>query len=535
MIDRWSYRALDISHIIERVEVYSDLGKNRRKNFVPFNSTSIEDIRQYHSRLAQVVELSADKILVDKLKSELMHVKAIHRSIDSLGEELEVFEIFEVKQFCYFYNRISKLLKSSNFKNIDKFVSLENIFNFLDPENHGTPSFNISSSFSQDLHQVREKIALKSKEKKLLLNKYKLEIKQALNIQNAEDKVTVSRYNTDMKNKLEESGYYVVSDENFANTIYSLKLPETIINMDIELNSLLIEQEKIAEEVLKYISKELYNYKDNLIKAIEVLADFDDMLGKAVFARKYSCVIPEIKQDKVSFDNAINIPTYEALKRVNIKYQKISLDMPYSMNIIVGANMAGKSTALVTLGQLAYLTQYGFPVPASKCQIPLFDFIMFSGDEANQKSIDLSSFGKEIVRVNSYLNRQGKGLFLIDEFARGTNPKEGNALSKALFEELKSKDCFSFCATHFNSPLTISEIGLFAIPGITEEDFLEIRQENQEHPENRLKALHKKMKYEIVKVTQNTKTPQAGIMIAELLGIDSKIISKAKAFIDNER
>ena len=156
-----------------------------------------------------------------------------------------------------------------------------------------------------------------------------------------------------------------------------------------------------------------------------------------------------------------------------------------------------------------------------------------TGDETSQKSIDLSSFGKELVRINAYFKRKGRGLFILDEFARGTNPKEGNALSQAMFETLKKRDNFCFCATHFNSPLEIKDVAHYTIPGITQEDFEEIRSENQINPSNRLKALHQKMKYNLIKVVGQKETPQAGLMIAELLGTDEEIIRRARELISN--
>lgn len=533
MLDKWSFEALDLKEILDRVETFSELGRKYRKNLQPCLPGQEDKLTAYFQSLGQVIEKVGDNtVLQDKLKNELLHLKDISYSIKRLGKDIQIHELFEIKQFCYFYERLRLQLAKDNFKLVEDFPHLRRVFNILDPEGQEVPTFKISSAYSSDLQAIREEIASLSRKKKIEQQLFRQKIMDQLQLSKIEEKIIVSNMKVDLKTKIEESDFFGIQEENFANTIYYIKYPETIRNYEYRLNSLFIKQEEISNQVISQLSKQLEKYQENLTKALEIVAIFDDMLGKSLFALKYDCCLPSLTQEyKVQIIQAVNIPVYDALKRVSIKYQKIDLMLDKKMNILVGANMAGKSTALTTLGQFSYLAQHGFPLPAYKCIIPLFDYILVTGDEANQKSIDLSSFGKELVRINSYYGRQGKGLFILDEFARGTNPKEGNALSKAMFESLNTKNNFSFCATHFNSPLEIEGVAHFTIPGITEDDFKEIRDQNQINPDNRLKALHKKMKYNLIKITGKRETPQAGLMIAELLGTDQEIINKAKEYL----
>jgi dsDNA-specific endonuclease/ATPase MutS2 len=533
MIEKWSFEALDLRDILERVETFSELGRKYRNNLKPWLPGQEDDLNNYFHLIAEVIDKTEENyVLQDRLKAELYHLKDISYSVNRLGKDIQIHELFEIKQFCYFYERLRLHLAKNNFKLVELFPHLRRVFTILDPEEQEVPTFKISSSYSAELAHVRESIASLSRKKKINQQLFRQKIMDQLNLSKIEEKFIVSNMNHDLKAKVDESSYFGVQEENFANTIYYLKYPDEIKDYEYKLNKLFIKQEELSSEVIFSLSQELQKYQGILIQAHEIVAKFDDMLGKAIFSLKYDCTIPTLLTEyKVEIVQAVNIPVYDALKRVAIAYQKIDLMLDNKMNILVGANMAGKSTALNTLGQFAYLAQHGFPLPAHKCAIPLFDYILVTGDEANQKSIDLSSFGKEMVRINSYYSRKGKGLFILDEFARGTNPKEGNALSKALFESLKSKNNFSFCATHFNSPLEITGVAHYTIPGITEEDYLEIKNQNQINPDNRLKALHKRMKYNLVRISGQTETPQAGLMIAELLGTDEEIINKAKEYL----
>lgn len=533
MLDKWSYEALDLRDILNRVETFSELGRKYRSNLKAWLPGEEEDLSQYFLSLSEVIsKIEGNQVLQDKLKGELQHLKDINYSINRLGKETQIHELFEIKQFVYFYERLRLQLAKDNFNFVEHFPHLRRVFTILDPEGQEVPTFKISSSYSSELQNVREEIASISRKKKIEQQLFRQKIMEELKLSKIEDKVIVSNMKNDLKEKIEESTYFGVQEENFANTIYYIKYPEKIKEFDSRLNELYIRQENVSSEVINKLSLDLVKYQEILLRAQEIIAKFDDILGKSIFALKYNCTLPKIiHEDRVQIIQAINIPVYEALKRVSIKYQKIDLVLDNKMNILVGANMAGKSTALTTLGQFSYLVQHGFPLPAQKCEIPLFDYILITGDEANQKSIDLSSFGKELVRINSYYGRAGKGLFILDEFARGTNPKEGNALSKALFETLSTRENFCFCATHFNSPLEIQNVSHYTIPGITEDDFQEIRDQNQINPDNRLKALHKKMKYNLIKTTGQRETPQAGLMIAELLGTDEEIIKKAREYL----
>ncbi len=533
MLDKWSFEALDLREILDRVETFSELGRKYRNNLKCWLPGQEDDLVNYFQLITEVIDkISGNQVLQDKLKGELYHLKDISFSLNRLGKDIQIHELFEIKQFCYFYERLRLHLAKSNFKLVELFPHLRRVFTILDPEEQEVPTFKISSSYSLELAHVREEIASLSRKKKINQQLFRQKVMEELNLSKIEEKFIVSNMNHDLKLKVDESSYFGIQEENFANTIYYLKYPDDMKDFEYKLNKLFIKQEDLSNEVIFKLSQQLVKYQEILRDAHKIIAKFDDILGKSIFALKYDCTIPHLTNEYcVEIVQAVNIPVYDALKRVSIKYQKIDLMLDNKMNILVGANMAGKSTALNTLGQFSYLVQHGFPVPAHKCKIPLFDYILVTGDEANQKSIDLSSFGKEMVRINSYYNRKGKGLFILDEFARGTNPKEGNALSRALFESLKSKNNFTFCATHFNSPLEIQAVAHYNIPGITQEDFQDIRNQNQINPDNRLKALHKKMKYNLVRVSGQKETPQAGLMIAELLGTDEEIIKKAREYL----
>ncbi len=102
--------------------------------------------------------------------------------------------------------------------------------------------------------------------------------------------------------------------------------------------------------------------------------------------------------------------------------------------------MGGKTVTLRLVGMLSAMAQMGLYVPAEAMEFSMRDFIFISMGDAQDADMGLSTFGAEIVKISDVVERADKdGLILIDELARGTNPKEGYAISKAIINYLKSK------------------------------------------------------------------------------------------------
>lgn len=94
---------------------------------------------------------------------------------------------------------------------------------------------------------------------------------------------------------------------------------------------------------------------------------------------------------------------------------------------LTGANMAGKSTFMKTLGICMYLAHMGFPVPAADMQFTVRDGIFTTINLADNLNMGHSHFYAEVLRVKNIVEqvRQGHNLFVIfDELFRGTNVKD---------------------------------------------------------------------------------------------------------------
>lgn len=128
----------------------------------------------------------------------------------------------------------------------------------------------------------------------------------------------------------------------------------------------------------------------------------------------------------------------------------ITLDHNQSVVIITGANMAGKSTFLRTMGVNLVLALSGAPVCARElnCAVLPIRSGMRTADSLHDHQ---SYFYAELNRLKGIVDdlKNGKELFiLLDEILKGTNSTDKQAGSIALVRQLLQYRCLTLIATH---------------------------------------------------------------------------------------
>lgn len=128
-------------------------------------------------------------------------------------------------------------------------------------------------------------------------------------------------------------------------------------------------------------------------------------------------------------------------------------------SIITGANMAGKSTYLRTVGVLALLAMRGLPVPAQHMRMAparLFTSMLTTdslGDHA-------SYFFSELSRLRHMVDTLEEGtphLIILDEILKGTNSVDKAQGSRLFVEKLRSLPAKGLIATHDLSLCELAE------------------------------------------------------------------------------
>jgi DNA mismatch repair ATPase MutS len=128
----------------------------------------------------------------------------------------------------------------------------------------------------------------------------------------------------------------------------------------------------------------------------------------------------------------------------------VTLNAKESILIITGANMAGKSTFLRTLGVNVILALIGAPVCAKEFDCPLVE-IRSGMRTADSLKDHQSYFYAELNRLKSIVDELKSGkhlLVLLDEILKGTNSTDKQAGSIALVKQLIGYPSLVLIATH---------------------------------------------------------------------------------------
>lgn len=158
-------------------------------------------------------------------------------------------------------------------------------------------------------------------------------------------------------------------------------------------------------------------------------------------------VYPEIQDALYIEGKALGHPLIDEEECVT---NDILIGKDQSILVITGANMAGKSTFLRTLGVNLVLALSGAPVAARSFRCPVIP--IHSGMRTADSLKDHASyFYAELNRLKSIMDelRSGRPIFiLLDEILKGTNSGDKQKGSLALVRQLLNHSCLGVIATH---------------------------------------------------------------------------------------
>lgn len=181
---------------------------------------------------------------------------------------------------------------------------------------------------------------------------------------------------------------------------------------------------------------------------LNTIRDADMLCSLGTFSFNNSdFTFPTITQEQKIKAHALGHPLLSREERVT---NDVRIGDEQSVLIITGANMAGKSTFLRTLGVNMVLALSGAPVCAKEFQCSIID-IRSGMRTADSLHDHQSYFYAELNRLKTIMDelRSGKPLFiLLDEILKGTNSTDKQAGSIALVRQLLSYSCLALIATH---------------------------------------------------------------------------------------
>lgn len=273
-------------------------------------------------------------------------------------------------------------------------------------------------------------------------------------------------------------------------------------------------EDKIRETLTKRLSFKALQIQQNL----DQIGYLDMLLAHAEQIQKWNLCKPIISENETRFEGLFN----PLVKHSTGNFQAIDIELKHCPTIITGANMAGKTVLLKTVGLAQTLCQFGFFVPAKNAEITLVDDILFSIGDLQSESHGLSSFAVEILNINKIIKEVKEGqqvLALVDELARTTNPEEGKALVSSFVELMSEYHTDALVTTHYGG--LACQCRRLRVKGLKIKD--------NEHiitAEN----INKFMDYGLMEV-HNEEVPMEALAIAEIFNIDPELIERAKKLL----
>ncbi len=201
--------------------------------------------------------------------------------------------------------------------------------------------------------------------------------------------------------------------------------------------------------MLSFASFIRYHFKQLFYELIEIYSKLDAWYGMAMAVKQYNLVFPEFTDS--------NEPNFESY---GLYHPLLSSPVPYDVILnkdknfifLTGANMAGKSTFIRSVGISLFLAHTGMGVPAKAMRVSLFDGLLTNINVKDNIVKGESFFYNEVMRIKNTILKisdKKKWLVLIDELFKGTNIQDAMKCSTAVIKGLvKVKESLFILSTH---------------------------------------------------------------------------------------
>lgn len=471
-IDDKSLERLGFKKLLSRVETLSPYGKSKLKGLKNYLRGEEDLLEEEFNKMETFMEFSSNnRDIVRNVEGIIHRLKDIKTAINNCLKEhiLDEVDLFEIKVQALLMEEMNEYLREFPSELHDFLLKdVSRVIKALDPDNDRTPTFYIYESYSPELREIREK---------------KKGIEKEIYASNDFDEIT----------RLKE-----------------------------ERLKVLVEEERVELEIKKKLTSILYDEAEDFLENIEKIGNLDFLMAKVRFAKTYGGIRPKISKNyEIDVKGLVNIEVREVLEAKSRPFTPIDISIGSGVTIITGANMGGKSVALKTITENLLLFHMGFFVIAEEAKFPLIDFVFFISDDMQDISKGLSTFGAEIMKlkeVNVFLDL-GIGFVVFDEFARGTNPKEGQKFVEALAKYLNDRPTISLMTTHFDG-IVREGMNHYQVVGLKNVDFNKLKTKI-ELSSNSMGLIQEYMDFRLEKAGKE-EVPKDALNIAKLIGIDKR-------------
>lgn len=231
-----------------------------------------------------------------------------------------------------------------------------------------------------------------------------------------------------------------------------------------ELRKLVRELQEAQEthgQIVRDVAVRFYTRFDGMystwLAAVKVIAQLDCLISLA----KASASLGEPSSRPMFIEDNRTVLEFEELRHPCMLNNvndfipndiKLGGDSP-SINLLTGANAAGKSTILRMTCIATIMAQVGCYLPCLSARLTPVDRIMSRLGANDNIFASQSTFFVELSETQKILaEATPRSLVILDELGRGTSSYDGVAVAQAVLHDISSRvGCIGFFATHYRS------------------------------------------------------------------------------------
>ncbi|MCE5194220.1 MAG: DNA mismatch repair protein MutS [Nitrospiraceae bacterium] len=504
-------------------ETLTPMGGRYLRNLIPKPFTDIKEIQQ---RQNSVEYLVGSYELIESLRNNFRKLQDIERLSNRIATRTaNPRDLIAIKNSISQLPSIKKSLLSSKETHLKSMADEISEFSLLksliesgiidDPPMNIKDGGIIKTGYKKDIDEIR-KISTSGKD---FIAELEMSERKKTGISSL--KVGYNRifgyYIEITKSNLDQVPDYYIRKQTLVNgerfITPELKEYETkVISAEEKLKNL---EYQVFMEILDEAQKEA----QSLAKTAHSIASIDFLTSMAVIAKRYNYTKPIIDEGSIIEIIDGRHPVIERLSN-DERFIPNSVYLDNEDNrlmIITGPNMAGKSTYMRQVALIALMAQIGSFVPASEARIGVADRIFTRIGASDFLTKGQSTFMVEMIETANILNNAtSKSLIIIDEVGRGTSTFDGISIAWAVAEyiakNLMSRTLF---ATHYNE---LTELSL-TLEGV-----------------KNYNVSVKEWGDEIIflrKVVDGPADKSYGIQVAQLAGLPTEVIARAKEVLNN--
>jgi len=457
IMDEKSLRTLEYSKILEHVSGYCEFPVSEEK---AFNVRPSGDIFEARRLLAETREAVA--VLTSHPEISIGGARDIRSTIDLAvhGGVLAPNELLDIKFTLISARNLGRMFERSS----QQYPGLADIAAQLPPplgiidaiSSAISDRGDILDSASESLSSIRRDLRvvhdrLLSRLQKMVNNPDVAPLLQETLITQRD-----GRYVLPLRAEFKGRIKSIVHDQSSSGATIFVE-PLTVVDLNNQYRELHLAERDEERRILAALSKQVGFYSNDLLQAVEIIAELDFALAKAKYAieiRASEPILRVIKNGGKTQHPGTVIKLYQARHPLLNPKIVVPIDVELSPEtyalVITGPNTGGKTVVLKTVGLLGLMAQSGLHLPVLKgSEISLFDAIY--ADIGDEQSIEqsLSTFSSHITNIIRILAQaNSKSLVILDELGAGTDPQEGAALARALLTHILDQGITTLVSTH---------------------------------------------------------------------------------------